>query len=73
MDNLNWIKVKSSNLARVAYDKKDKELYVEFKSGNKYSYINVSYKKYENLVYAESVGSYFSTKIKPNHDFRDWN
>jgi len=80
MDNLNWIKVKSSNIARVAYDEKDKELYVMFHSEyndklpvRKYSYLNVSKKTFNNLLNAESVGSYFNTKIKPNHDFRDWN
>jgi len=58
MNDLKWVKVKSSNLSKVAYDKADKELYVEFKSGSKYSYIDVSNKKF---------------KIKPNHDYRYWN
>jgi|APGre2960657373_1045057.scaffolds.fasta_scaffold14261_2 hypothetical protein len=73
MNDLKWVKVKSSNLSKVAYDKADKELYVEFKSGSKYSYIDVSNKKFESLLNAESKGTYFSTKIKPNHDYRDWN
>ena len=37
MNDLKWVKVKSSNLSKVAYDKADKELYVEFKSALSYA------------------------------------
>lgn len=73
MKELNWVKVKSSNLAKVAYDKTDKELYVEFKSGRKYSYVGVSKQKFDLLLNAESQGVYFNAKIKSHYDYRDWN
>lgn len=73
MNNLNWHNVVSSNLEKIAYDETEKELYVEFKSGNKYSYVNVPRKKFNELMRAESHGAYFSKNIKPNYDYRDWN
>jgi len=59
-----FIKVESSNLAKVAYDLKAKLLSVQFDSGKVYNYEKVPYETVLELLFAESVGKYFNTKIK---------
>lgn len=59
-----WIKVTSSNLARVRYFKQFKILEVEFKHGGQYRYANVPRIVFTNLLKAKSKGSYFARKIR---------
>ena len=73
MKGLKWQKVVSSNIEKIAYDDNDHELYVKFKSGSTYSYIDVPRREFEKLMNAESHGVYFSRNIKPSYDYRDWN
>jgi hypothetical protein len=55
----------SSDLKSVGYDLEHKILEVEFKKdGSIYRYSNVPLRLYENLMRAESHGSYFSENIR---------
>jgi hypothetical protein len=61
--------VDSSMLATVGYDAKTKTLEVEFNHGGVYQYFDVSKKVYEELINAESVGSYFYHNIRDDYDY----
>ena len=69
--DLDWVPVASSNIKQLAWD--DNELFVQFNSGKVYSYLDVFESTFEQLVSAKSVGSFFSTEIKPNFTCWDWN
>ena len=56
--------VKSSNIAAIGYDSASKTLEVEFKTGAAYSYSNVPASIARNLRKAQSIGGYFSAKVK---------
>ncbi len=58
------IKLKSTNLKAVEYNKIQKTLIVKFKSGLSYIYFDVPNEIYTNLLNAESKGKYFHTHIK---------
>ena len=56
--------VNSSNVARVGYEEAAEIVYVEFLNGNMYIYKGVSQQEFDNLKYAESVGSYLHRNYK---------
>ena len=58
--------VESSQIQDLAW--KDDVMYVTFHSGVTYSYQNVSYDLYREIVGAESVGSTFHQRIKKHPD-----
>lgn len=62
-----WYPVISSNIEAVGYNADKKILYVKFLSGKSYTYQKVSKDLYNNLLEAESVGSFFAKEIKPNY------
>lgn len=62
-----FVKVKSSTIQEVKYDPVTKALDVIFKSGGHYSYSGVSEEKYNSMISAKSVGSYFHSNIKGKH------
>ena len=57
--------VRSTNVASVGYDPKSKVLEIAFKSGGVYQYSNVPEKRYQSLMKASAIGSYFIREIKP--------
>jgi KTSC domain len=59
--------VTSSNITHVGYDKDAKLLHVQFKSGDKWEYSNVSHNAVADLVQAPSIGSHFAKHIKTSH------
>lgn len=61
--NISRIPVKSSNLRSVGYDKMDKVLQVEFRSGAIYQYYDVPEFVYFELLQADSKGMYFNGNI----------
>ena len=63
-------KVRSTNIASVGYDAGTKTLEIEFRSGGVYQYAGVPEKRYESLMKAPAVGSYFHREIKPWYQFR---
>ncbi len=60
--------VTSSNIAAVGYtpgpEGKPGNLYVDFKSGERYVYADVPAKEYEALLKAESPGRFLAGRIK---------
>lgn len=57
--------VRSTNVASVGYDPGSKVLEIEFKSGGVYQYSGVPEKRYQSLMKASAIGSYFIREIKP--------
>lgn len=62
----------SSNIVKTIYFEHNEKLYIFFKRGHGYSYINVDKELYENFEKAESQGKFFNQKIKnePKHQYR---
>ena len=54
----NWIRVKSSNVAKIMYDKQAKKMWVEFKGGDVYHYTPVSVRQAKDFYGAPSMGRY---------------
>lgn len=54
----------SSVLANVEYNKKNKLLFITFKSGKTYIYCNVPEEVWKAFKDAESKGKFFNTYIK---------
>lgn len=56
--------VRSSNLKSVGYDDTNQILEIEFHHGGVYRYFGVFENVYDELMSANSKGSYFSSNIK---------
>ena len=56
--------VESSAIARLGYSANESKLYVLFKSNEIYIYHNVPLQEYNDLLLAESIGSYYNHCIK---------
>jgi hypothetical protein len=54
----------SSNISRVAYDAEHANLYIEFRSSKTYRYSDVSPDTWNQLIDAQSVGTFFSQRIR---------
>lgn len=65
-----WVRVRSSNLWRVAYDSHFEKLRVQFLSGSIYEYDNVSQSVYTSLMSASSHGKYFCANIRNSYNYR---
>ena len=72
---MNLVKVKSSNLDAVGYDRKSRALRIVFLEGAMYDYFNVPASLYRSLMESESKGSFFQqyvvgkfkyAKVNPN-------
>lgn len=61
-----FIKVESSNIDSIAYDKEEKKLVVKFKQGTVYSYEDCEEEDFRYIINAASAGSAFS-EFKKNH------
>lgn len=59
------VKPNSSNIEEFAFDGKD--LYVMFKSGAPYRYLNVTSFAFEDMRTVKSAGSYLNQNIKPRY------
>ena len=57
--------VRSTNVASVGYDPKSEVLEIAFKSGGVYQYSGVPVERYQSLMKASAIGSYFIREIKP--------
>ena len=60
--------VKSSQIAAVGYDAAAKKLAVQFTRGQTYHYDNVPPELHQQLLGAESIGSFFGKTIRSNPD-----
>lgn len=61
---MEMLNVQSTNLKSVGYDDNQKFLYIEFKHGGKYKYLNVKKSIYDKLLVADSKGKFFDQNIK---------
>lgn len=66
---INLIKVKSTNIDRIGYDKDNKTLYVLFKGQATYTYQDVPEDIYNEFLKAESIGKFFHTNINKKFKF----
>jgi hypothetical protein len=64
---MNRTAVSSSTISSVGYDPDTFVLEIEFLNGSVYQYFDVPSAEYDQLVSAPSVGSYFSSAIKPTY------
>ena len=60
--------VDSSNVEAVGYDADNGAIYVRFLGGDTYVYSGADQGTFEELLSADSVGSYFNRVIKPNYE-----
>lgn len=58
------IKVNSSAISQVSYDRNTQTLRIKFARGAEYDYLSVPEVEFEKLITAPSVGKYFNTVIK---------
>lgn len=65
---MEMIKVKSSNISEIGYEK-DK-LRIKFKSGGEYEYEAVPDEIFQNFMKADSKGKYFHAGIFSKYKFR---
>lgn len=65
---MDW--VDSSNIDQIGYDDDARELWIRFKSGDTYVYADVPPATYDDIMAADSKGSYLNREIKPNYDCR---
>src|SRR5690606_34418208 len=68
-EDFDYVSVNSSNIYNVGYDRKEKTLEVEFKSGSVYQYSSVPKEVFEELVHAFSVGQYFQQNIRDQYGY----
>jgi hypothetical protein len=62
--------VDSSNIEQIGYDEDNRDLWIRFKSGDTYIYSDVPSATYEDIMRADSKGSYLNREIKPNYSYR---
>jgi len=62
--------VDSSNIEAVGYDSEEREIYIRFLDGRTYAYGDTDESTFEELLSADSIGSYFNRVIKPNYPCR---
>lgn len=65
---MNMIPVASSNIASIGYE--NGTLYVRFRNGGTYAYLNVPQSVYNSLMSAPSCGSYLAAHIKGIYPYR---
>ena len=63
-------KVESSTIKSIGYDEKTQTLEVEFRPSSIYQYFEVEKQTFENLMKAESVGSYHAKVIRGKFLFK---
>jgi hypothetical protein len=63
------IKVESSNVEAIGYDKESETLQVEFKNGGIYQYFDVPQHIFQEFHNADSIGKYLAYNIKGNYRY----
>lgn len=62
--------VDSSSIDQIGYAEPERELWIRFKSGDTYVYSDVPPATHEEIMRADSKGSYFNREIRPNYSYR---
>jgi hypothetical protein len=61
---MDWVWADSRAFAEVAYDNDKHQLYIRFHSGKVYRYFGFPHHQYDELLAAESRGTYFAEQIR---------
>ena len=61
---MTWLSLESKMFLSVAYDAKQRILYLRFRSGDVYRYFQFSKDDYQHLLSAESKGRHFLSNIR---------
>jgi len=69
--DVEMVPVTSSNIKAIGYNGPDRTLYVEFLSGKKYKYADVSPQKHAALMATSSHGKHFIAHIRHSHQFEE--
>lgn len=64
------VAVRSTEIAIVGYDPATRVLEVAFRNGSLYHYAEVSQSVYDQMIQAESVGSYFAEHVKTAYSYK---
>ncbi len=64
------IKVESSAISGVQHQ--GKELFVQFKGGKVYKYLNVNQSVFKALLKADSVGKFFNSKVRNSYFWKEY-
>lgn len=67
--NLQWEIIESSQIEAIAYYEPHMKLFIKFKNGSIYEYMNVHKDDYESLQRAESAGKFFHQYIKNKFEY----
>lgn len=65
-----WVRVKSSNVQSISYQKSFEYLYVEFRGGSVYRYDNVPLRVAKNMFRAGSMGKYVWRKLRDQYPYQ---
>lgn len=63
------VDVKSSNVSGIAYKESERLLSISFLNGSRYVYIDIEKEHYEELLKADSIGSYLYRNIKGKYSY----
>lgn len=63
--------IDSSNLLRIEYESKSRELLVQFQNGRVYRYVGVHPNTVRGLMNAKSKGKYFQRLMRFNYDYHE--
>lgn len=63
--------VDSSNIKSIGYNLAKKTLQVTFASKKVYNYSNVPAEIVSNLLFADSIGSYFNANVRESFKFKE--
>jgi hypothetical protein len=73
MKQIKMTTVMSSQIESVGYDEDDEILYIEFKKGTVYKYLDVPKSLYNQLIKNDSIGSFFTHNIKFSFEYEKLN
>ncbi|MEW8533913.1 MAG: KTSC domain-containing protein [Candidatus Thiodiazotropha sp.] len=63
------VQVESSNIASIGYDGNTSTLEIEFLNGSVYQYYDIPEYVYDELMSADSHGSYLASNIKGTYNY----
>jgi hypothetical protein len=67
---VNWVLVRSKMLAAVGYNRHWQQLYLKFRSGDVYCYRGVPVEQYQELLDADSKGTYVRGHIMNRYPYQ---
>jgi hypothetical protein len=67
---LDWVPVKSKMLVAIAYSGDRQQLYLKFRSGDVYCYRGVPQARYQELLAADSKGTYARDNILHGYPYQ---